>query len=571
MQAPPCLLPVQTRVLHLQEESQMSAKAKVSTRTFRRRTTATKNPANPAVRSVLEAVSAVEEPAPAAHEAPPAAQKGPPPATLTLRTQNNKTYELLLPMNFRAAASYWDYVVRNRVRWSQNPRAAKEMADRAIELLDEIGLEEAKRAEIVEAGVVEIDIPYSMESKGWEYRIFPWEFVLGSAIGQAQSPAAQKSSTPLIVVRHICCRLSESEGKRAPESFMVVESAPGELNEYSFDSERRLVESNLDPTFETKPNLKRVVCRPNPTLEQLAAAIGEGKPDVIHLAGVDAHQGRQMLSLDDTGEWDGYFLADAGGRPTASSAEELAKAIKGDPQGSETHHPILVSCNFYNSAARVAAMIAAESAMASIGFQDEVDDQAAETFFALLYFNWRILNWDLLRAFRLAIGQVDLGGAIAVLWSVRSLMADVRGGELGEDEQQVTQVQNAPSNLEEVDPDKVLEVKVEFKEAVNYSLLQNNENLFKEFSIRKHVDGKVSGVCVEVKLFVGGDTFPYSRLLDITGPKEDLKDIRFPLTSTLMRSIRESVNTVVSVKVTWNDKICHLRNWPVPRFRFSPS
>src|SRR5581483_4326461 len=34
--------------------------------------------------------------------------------------------------------------------------------------------------------------------------------------------------------------------------------------------------------------------------------------------------------------------------------------------------------------------------------------------------------------------------------------------------------------------------------------------------------------------------------------------IRFPLTSTLLRSIRESVNSVISIKVTWGDRVRYL-------------
>ena len=36
--------------------------------------------------------------------------------------------------------------------------------------------------------------------------------------------------------------------------------------------------------------------------------------------------------------------------------------------------PRLVSCNFYDSAARIAAMAVAEGAAAAVGFQDSVDD-----------------------------------------------------------------------------------------------------------------------------------------------------------------------------------------------------
>jgi hypothetical protein len=87
----------------------------------------------------------------------------------------------------------------------------------------------------------------------------------------------------MIVVRHLCGNDGDKVAARDPRTFMVVESSPGELDRYSFASERRLVESNL--------KLEKILCVPNPTLEELAEAIKQGKPDVIHLAGIDSHQG----------------------------------------------------------------------------------------------------------------------------------------------------------------------------------------------------------------------------------------------------------------------------------------
>jgi len=318
------------------------------------------------------------------------------------------------------------------------------------------------------------------------------------------------------------------------------------------------VESNL--------GLQSVVCETNPTLQQLSTSIQNGKPDVVHLAGVDAHQGRQILGLDDTRGWDGYFLSDINGRPVPIDAPSLASAIKGSAKKRrETNRPVLVSCNFYNSAARVAAIIAAEAAVASIGFQDEVDDQLAEAFFAQFYFNWRTLEWDLLRAFRLAIDQVNLHGAIVVLWSAHSLLAGVKGKELATDTKQVALRKREPSKtLTGMTADQVLDVKVEFKGAVNYSLLQNDEDLFKEFSIRKLVDGKIWGVCVEVSLYVGSDSFPYSQLFDMEDSIRNLtSEIRFPLTSMLLRSVRETINTVVSIRVSWSGQTRYLNTKPV--------
>ena len=461
------------------------------------------------------------------------------------------SYPITIPDNFKRRAMYWDYVLRNRIRWAEDENASKAVRKRCIELLDELGIDEKCRQDLVESGAVEIDIPYHAETLGWELRIFPWEFLLFTA-------TAESRPGPLIVVRHVCCP-RDGATAHAPKSCMVVGSAPGGLDVYSFDSERRLVESNL--------RLEKVACAPNPTLQELTATIKAEEPDVVHLAGIDSHQGKQILGQDDGDGWDGYFLSDERGTPVVVNAEELALAMRGAvTERKKGHRPVLVSCNFYNSGARVAAMIAAESAMAAIGFQDKIDDRIAETFFAKFYFSWRTLEWDLLRAYRAAINDVHLGGAIVVLWSARSLLASVQNKPLLADTKHVTAVRKEPAakEVEGMDAHQVLDVKVRLRETVNYSLLQNDENLFEQFSVSKLVDGRITGVRVEITLFVGSDSFPYDEVFDIEGPTKDLaNDIRFPLTSNLLRSIRESVNTVIAIKVTWNTQIRMLETRPV--------
>lgn len=481
----------------------------------------------------------------------------PPPAAVpeqgvVIRTLGGASYPIILPDNFQAQAMYWEYVLRNRIRWSQDESAAQAVQRRCIDLLAEVGIDQNRQQEIAQSGVAEIAIPYRAENQDWELRIFPWEFLLFTA-------TSGQRTGPLIVVRHVCCAARDSAAAAVPKKFMVVESAPGDLNQYSFASERRLVESNL--------KLDKVICAPNPTLQDLATAVQQFQPDVVHLAGIDSHQGRQLLNLDDSDGRDGYFLANAKGAPVAVDAETLAPALRGgDAKRRGGYSPLLVSCNFYNSGARVAAMIAAESAMAAVGFQDEIDDRIAENFFAKFYFNWRALNWDLLRAFRLAISGVHLGGAIAVLWSARSLLAGIQDKPLVADTKQITEERKKPASkdVQTMDAHQVIDVKVKLKQTVNYSLLQNDEDLFEELSVRKLVDGRITGVEVEVTLFVGSDSFPYSRVFDMEESITPLaSEIRFPLTSNLLRSIRESVNTVIAIKVTWNKQVRYLNTHPV--------
>lgn len=343
--------------------------------------------------------------------------------------------------------------------------------------------------------------------------------------------------------------------------------APGVLGEeFSFESELKLVHANLD--------LKEVKCPTNPTVEELRAAVATHRPDVVHLAGFDSHQGIREIEARDPDEaarirgsntdlamangeheWDGYVMAKATGTPEIVIGERLAAALSGGGK----HRPLLVSCNFYNSGSRVAAMIAAQSAHACIGFQDEVDDRAAEEFFANFYYAWRALKWDLLQAFRVALTGTPLGGAVVVLWSAWSLLSKVSARPLHQARQVVLQTRKKPSmaDLSKFDPSEVLDIVIKIKDTLNYSLLQNNADLFDEFTIRKLRDGVIRGVAVEVMLYVGVENSPYFCTLDIEAPMVNLADkIRFTLTSALMRSIRESVNTVISVKVIWNGRIC---------------
>jgi hypothetical protein len=351
---------------------------------------------------------------------------------------------------------------------------------------------------------------------------------------------------------------------------MVVESAPGPLADiYDFRSERQLVQANLQ--------LARTHCALNPTLDELKQTIGKQAPDVIHLAGIDSHQGRRLLgelwTQREEGppehlprprakELDGYMMARADGSPEAVNSEQLAAALSANGK----RRAQLVAFNFYNSAARLAALAAAESALAAIGFQDEVDDRAAEEFFAQFYFAWRTLDWDLLAAFRVALNQTKLGGAVVVLWSTRSLLASADEKSLQSVRERVVAERRKPprKDLSKLDPRAVLKVDASPKQRVNYSLLQNDADLFDKFSIIKLQDGTIRGVSVEVTLYVGRESSFYITTFDVEEPVVNLASkIRFTLTSALMRSIRESVNTVISIKVGWNGNTCYLDTKPI--------
>ncbi len=447
-----------------------------------------------------------------------------PKASVTLHVLGGGSYKITPGEDFQRTAMYWDYVLRNRIRWSRDPGTSASVTRRALEALAKLGVDDAKLSEIAKAGVVEIEIPYTSahEEIGWELRIFPWEFLLFAG-------TADKRTSPIIVIRHVCCTDRSDTAARVPKKLMVVESAPGKVADmYSFSSERKLVESNL--------GLNKVLCPRNPTVDKLKELVASGQPDIVHLAGIDSHQGEQLLHRESQTTWDGYLVADANGNPAYATAEQLAEALR----GSRGHSPVLVSCNFWNSASRLAALIAAESAAAAIGFQDEIDDPVAENFFSKFYFNYRAMSWDLLRAYRLAVRDMHFGGAIAVLWSSRSLLPALEQKPLQSDDDQLRTRRQEYLRKEvsaNAEPWEVLDVVIKLKDRINYSLLHNGQSLFEEFSLRKLCDGLVRGIGIELVLYAGGgQTFPYRSYIDMVDSYLPLADrIHFPLTSYLMR------------------------------------
>src|SRR6478752_10160659 len=182
------------------------------------------------------------------------------------------------------AAMQWTYIVRNRQRWRGLPPSARSQSDRARKLLVDLGLRAADLDAIAGDGMVEVVVPYEREEVGWEARIFPWEYVLAAATSEA------RRGRSLTVVR----RLATTARAAAPptgQRVLYVESAPGELRQdYTFETERALVETSL------KPKAWKALL--TPTLEQLRKAVATFKPDVVHLAGFDTHQGLSLFGED---------------------------------------------------------------------------------------------------------------------------------------------------------------------------------------------------------------------------------------------------------------------------------
>ena len=483
------------------------------------------------------------------------------------------------------AAMQWTYILRNRERWAALPVSVKNQADRARRLLWSLGLSDADLQTMAADRIVEVAIPYVSEAAGWEARIFPWEFVIAAATREA------RHGEPITVMRRLVVA-GKPPLPRVPGKVLYVESTPGKLRDlYSFSTERALVKSNLRAK-EWKELL-------TPTLDVLRDAVRQYRPDIIHLAGFDSHQGLRLLHPTEdprnAGEespprtdherdttLDGYLLANRTGGHEPIDAGRLAEALCAGG-----HRPQLVAFSLQNSAARIAPMAIARGAHAAVAFQDAFDDNLVELFFGSFYRAWRKGEWRLADGFRTAWETVraqpgSVLGSGLVLWSARPLLeATVR--------QVATTTRRAPAPPPLVllptkalaqDAHKIIGHRIEAVGELNYSLLHNRCPLFEHFTLvntsadYKNADrlATVAELDIQVTLNAGAESATYQRRLALETTSVDLKEtIHVPLTSELMRSVHESINSSLLVEVSWGKVIyrnSHLvRLLPVDQWR----
>lgn len=484
---------------------------------------------------------------------------------ITLLTPQGPVTEIAGGSRVRQLAMKWTYVLRNRARWGRSQGTIASIELDAQQAFRELGVNENQIRQLAGAGLIQVTIPYRDTDYCWEGRVMPWEFLITSAT----RPFRRASIT---VVRHLMMEAAAKPHKfTEPKSVLFVQSDPGELKGlFTFENERRLVSSSL-----AIPELPALI---RPTIQELRAELESFKPDVIHLSGFDLHQGCQILNISEPAEvesrFDGYFMAGGNESATPHTAEEFAQHLL---EGA-THHPKLISCNFANSAARMASLLVAYGAGAAIGFQDSVEDDVAERFFAHFYHAWKNLSWDLREAFEEAVASALKGsghkrGTGIVLWSSASLV-EVAKKSTPADRQSLKEAADRELTSETCHPQKDLIVTATPNRTVNYALLHNGGGLFREFKIAKSQPGVLRGLEVEVVLYAGTDTFPCKLVLTLDSESIDLRDrIQVPLTSALARSLRESVHTSLFYRVSWEkvDVVCNTERvtlLPIDEWRF---
>ena len=472
----------------------------------------------------------------------PAAEAGP----LTLTTDQGEVARIHDDPRLQQAAMAWSYRVRNRIRWNSSERSRRSQAQQARRFLEELGLSSSQLEQLASSGILELTIPFATEEAGWSQRIMPWEYLLSSATRELRT-------APLTIVRHLDVA-GPPPANRSGGRVAIVSSAPGAIGEvYDLSGDEQLARRRLKLTS------SRAKLLANPRLGDLRRSLRSLSPDVVHVAGVDTHQGAELLEWTDVEKLkDGMLLADENGEPEIVEAEPLAEALTAGRQP-----PSLVVFNLYHSAARTAALTVASGAGAALGFQDTFDDRAALLFIGDFYRAWHTTKGDALVAFQAGWQALrdfpePLTGTGVVLWSARSLVRTTTA-------EAVEQEAKASHRATAAARDRLVEFKSEREartgievdcvplDRLNYSLLHNRRPLFSRFELRKKVerDGHVPNVRIEVELATGGAPAVYRSAETLGDEGLAMTDRVFlPLTSNLARSLEESLHTALRVRVS---------------------
>ncbi|MBL8891513.1 MAG: hypothetical protein JNL67_16150 [Planctomycetaceae bacterium] len=492
-------------------------------------------------------------------------------------------------------AMRWRYALGQRHRWSTDEQLSVVMQSMAVEACNQWGLRQVDLEKLAQkvkvdanhdptgllSTLIEVSIPYTSESEHWWARVMPWEYVISAATKEYRAGAKK------CIVRRLVLNRGDQHISRAnePTSFAVLEAAPGSFRDvYDFTDEHAMIRGALPLT---RLDLHRE-CSTAPDLGSVSRWLQQNQPSILHVTGVDARLGNRLLKLSQTSK-DGVYLAGKRKKMELIDSERLAKAFFGSA-ATPLYSPDLVAFNLWHSGARMAPLAVAHGAQAALGFENTFDDAVAERFFAQFYRQYAAGNWNLghafLEAFQsiAALSEVTRGSGI-ILWTRESLLAHVSMEPRGAVDRSVV-----------ADPAKhrardLIRVDVAPLGRLNYADLHNRGTLFEKFNLAMYGSGPdsvstqvdpdvntIQDLDIEVQLLAAGEVFPYKTSLDLV-PSENIVDlannalaatenhgpggIYVPLTSTLMRSIDESLLTSLHVSVKWHSQVVYNRTFPV--------
>ncbi len=539
----------------------------------------------------------------------PAPSARPVPALHLATVARPQGMALHAPPALAREAMRWTYVLRSRRRWVDGSRARQRNEEEARSTLALLGVGPAQLAELAASEQVVVRIPYRGEAQLWEARVFPWEYVLAAATRERRLEHGQGRPRALTVMRELQV---QAPGRPAPDPrtlfagglrALFVEALPTELREHwDLSSERERLRAALPADAQW-----RVLS--DPTAAELAAEVGAFRPQLIHVAGLDSHQGLRELRLhvgaaarvevqspgspdsllrrvDDVVAdrallLDGVLLrgdarpapAPEGGRereglepglPRLVGAQELGRLL-----GAGGHTAFLVSFNLWNTAARVAPLVVAEgAALAALGFQDAFDDALAEWVHACLWRELLARDFLLPQAFQAmwqAVRQlpesVDATGI--TLWAGAPLLGGPPVADPGRPAEPAAAAAPAP----------VVKVDIKPFAELNYAVLHNAQPLFEKFVIECDRPGDEVCVDVVVAVHMGAETARFERQVRMRHRRVALtRDIHVPLTAGVARAVREAISSSLHVEVRHAGRLLYgdthrLRLLPVDQWR----
>lgn len=465
-------------------------------------------------------------------------------------------------------AAEWNYRLRDRRRWATRGTGINELRAEARAFINELGIPATVIEQVARARIVQVDLDASDDALATALRNLPWEYLLAAATRPLRG---EQSFT---VIRRLRAAPESAATASAPSGrWLIVQSAPGRLHqEYDFRSEREIVERSAGANEAT---LEEAI---DPTPEQLEGKMSGSSFDVVHLAGVDVHQGLDLLQasasafelkrfvlpwVHETEHYEGFILSGGERMLQPIGAQWLATLLC-----SGALPPRIVTCNIYNSAYQIGKALVAAGIQSAIGFQDTFDDQLAEEFFATFFRVLPAAEGNSIAAFNYAWQQIrarksPLQGSGLVLWTTLKLEDTSLIDEAVIRQHTTTAVELSRQNIRDL-----LQVEISPIAELNYSILHNNGPLFREFVIKKKDPklGEVLDLEVNVELHVGTDTYPFRTTASLGYSKQqcDLsRDVRVSLASTLNRALRENVRTSLFVEVRWRRVTLHRETYRV--------
>lgn len=505
-------------------------------------------------------------------------------------------------------AQRWTYVLRSRQRWVNDARAREQQQADARATLARLGLGPDELRLLAAQQVLVVRVPFQHEAVGWEGRIFPWEYVLAAATREQRLGASGRPSA-LTVIRELQVQHEvEDRWQPLPRSafdlseplrMLFVNTLPTELREHW------TVEDELAKLRSTLP-AGRVELRvlDYPSADELTDALRQHRPQLLHFAGMDSHQGlRELVAakgeaasvelahweyadgrvqgpgdivraadvLADTRRMvDGLLLRGSRGLPQLLPAQTLGHLL------ARAAAPVYLACfNVWNSSARLAPMLIAEGvALAAVGFQDAFDDSLAEFMLAQLRRRLLETDFDLPQAFRGAWEEVralpeSVDATGVTLWVGAPVFVDERTRARHEAARQ----RHRERRAEAAAPSPAVRCEIEPFPELNYAVLHNAQPLFRRFVLACDLPEQAEPLDVDVAVHMGAEVARFQRRVTMRHRRERLTDkIHVPLTAEVARSVHEAINTSLSVCVRQGQQVLYhdshrLRLLPVDQWR----